>query len=202
MSSKYHVGDILNSDMSVTTTKVSGKTPVGVVFDPIRQLAVSLEQNPTRVCFTGDVEDFAGLKTFPVEEFPYSTSKEASMLDFNGKANTKKILETCKKYKMECTIPYYVENYHPAGTSGWYIPAGGEILSLHNAKDEVRTALSKLSATPLDKYYWSSTFTKVSYGSAWDKSFRTDLIVPGSDGWSDDSVQWWNVGFVRPIIKF
>ena len=142
------VGSILNSDMSCTSTKVSGKTPIGVVsyINGSKRIAINLDH--TNMQWGGYGTDIPGLTN-------YSSSPHNS--DFNGKSNTSKIVNTLGSGTGYAAG--YCNAYSKGGVSGWYLPALGELYaSVWTNKSTVDAGLSAAGGAFIrDGWHWSSS---------------------------------------------
>ena len=155
------VGNILNSDMTCSTSKVSGKTPIGVVsyVNGSTRLAIQLN-NPGYMYWTNGYGDISGITNYDLS----STAKN----DFSGKANT----AAWVSYYGSSTSSYapgYCYNYTTTGTSKgqWYLPAAGELYaSIVTNYSAVNSGLSAAGGTAIQGgYYWSSS--EYSYKYVW-----------------------------------
>ena len=152
------VGNILNSDMSCSASKVAGKTPIGVVsyINGNKKLAISLV-SPSRMSWSGSSADISGIAN--------SASESAARTDFDGKSNT----EAWVRYFGSSVTNYaagYCYNYSTSGTfkGDWYLPALGELyVSIVTNYQVVKKGLSAAGGTSLynDRAHWSSS----EYGS-------------------------------------
>ena len=95
------VGDILYSDMTINPDYVSGKTPIGVVFDCRKKLAIGLEQS--NQYWSTEYFDVPGVDNMPNEVF--------AIADLDGKKNTSTILAYCKTKGKSCPAFEYVNSY-------------------------------------------------------------------------------------------
>ena len=104
-TSSIEVGDILYSDMTTDKEIVSGKTPIGVVFDADRKLAIALEASTYgEVWMEISENDSAGEeKNFDVPGVKNYTSQTEALTDWQGKENTKTIIEYCQKNGQKTT---------------------------------------------------------------------------------------------------
>ena len=142
------VGSILNSDMSCTSTKVSGKTPIGVVsyINGSKRIAINLDH--TSMQWGGYGTDIPGLTNYGSS--PHTT-------DFNGKSNTSKIVNTLGSGTGYAAG--YCNAYSKGGVSGWYLPALGELYaSVWTNKSTVDAGLSAAGGAFIrDGWHWSSS---------------------------------------------
>ena len=151
------MGSILNSDMSCSPSKVSGKTPIGVVsyISGSKRIAINLDHTSKE--WGGYGTDIPGLTN-------YSSSPHNS--DFDGKSNTSKIVST-----LGSSTSYaagYCNAYSKGGVSGWYLPAQGELYaSVWTNKSTVNAGLSAAGGTSIQNgWHWSSS--EYSNNNAWE----------------------------------
>ena len=182
-----NVGDILYSDMTCSSKPISGKIAIGVVVSIARGTAVALD---------------GGAAQWSTEYFNVpnlSNNFSAPTADFNGKGNTKIIVDFCKEKGYSCPAAVFAYTYRTIGTQegDWYLPAGGELKEIYDSKkilDETFSTLGKESFSRSD--YWSSTQHNSSY--AWGLDFS-------NGGWGYDytssSKKTYNY-VVRPVIQF
>ena len=177
------IGDILYSDMSCNTNVVISKTPIGVIFDVTNKLAIGLEESRKR--WADDYFDVPGLSNI--------TSSSAVTADWQGKNNTKVVLEYCKANGKSCPAFEYVNSYKTEGTQAgdWYLPALGELNAIYGNKDVLNITLGKIGGTKLEADYWSSS--EGSYSSAWYLRF--------GDGGVYEVIKDNNY-YVRPVLAF
>ena len=149
-SSNCQIGDILYSDMSCDLNFITSNKPIGVVFDRANRLAMALD---------------AGVKAwsddfFDVPTLPNYTSSSAAIADWQGKNNTRLVLEYCKTNGESCPAFEYVNSYKTEGTNAgdWYLPAAGELNVIYNNRIVLNDALKKIGAATLEVgEYWSSS---------------------------------------------
>ena len=155
------VGHILNSDMTCSSSKVSGKTPIGVVsyISGSTRLAINLVHRSMQ--WGGYGTDISGLTNI--------TSSSTAKNDFSGKSNTSKIVSALGDKSSYAAG--YCYNYTTTGTSkgDWYLPAAGELYaSIMTNYSAVNNGIKAAGGKQLssDYYYWSSS----EYGSkyAWE----------------------------------
>ena len=180
------IGDILYSDMSCNTNVVISKTPIGVIFDITNKLAIGLNQSSSALEWSNDYFDVPGLSNI--------TSSSAVTADWQGKNNTRAVLESCKA-NGRCPAFEYVNSYKTEGTiaGDWYLPAFGELNAIYGNKDVLNIALGKIGGTKLGtNSYWSSS--ENSYRDAWYLRF--------SDGHVDYYYKNYYHLYVRPVLAF
>ena len=154
-SSSCQVGNILYSDFTCNSYVVANKTPIGVVFDIVNNLAVALEQKE-KVAWSTTNFDIPAL-------MPYVDYKS----DYEGKKNTKAIYDYCKANNKSCPAVEYAYTYKTEGTSegDWYLPAYLELQTLLSNNSAINRSLKLLGKTNVDDYivdeiwrgrYWES----------------------------------------------
>jgi len=129
-------GDILYSDKTTTHYYTdSSKTPIGVVVDPNRRLAMAL---------TCSLKQWAskGNNNTNITGIP-DKKPEDTKTDFNGKSYTKIIVDNCGS---ACPAAFYAYNYTTAGTSrgDWFLPSGGQLWLLDQNKEKIKMGLAKV----------------------------------------------------------
>ena len=154
------MGSILNSDMSCSPSKVSGKTPIGVVsyISGSKRIAINLVH--TSMAWSSSYTDISGIPN-------YSSSPHT--IDFNGKSNT---AAWVSHYGSSVTnyAPGYCYNFTTTGTSKgqWYLPAQGELYaSVWTNKSTVNAGLSAAGGTSIQNgWHWSSS--EYNDNNAWE----------------------------------
>ena len=179
------IGDILYSDMSCNTNVVASKTPIGVIFDVTNKLAIGLEKS--QQLWSTEYFDVPGLSNI--------TSLSAAIADWQGKNNTKVVLEYCKTKGKSCPAFEYVNSYKTEGTQAgdWYLPAMGELNAIYGNMDVLNVALGKIGGTTFgDYFYWSSSENSNNY--AW----RLNFYLGNEDYFDKD----FRHSYVRPVLAF
>ena len=178
------VGDILYSDMSCNAVIVASKKPIGVVFDRANRLAMALDM--ARKAWSDEYFDVPTLSN-------YGLSSEITA-DWQGKNNTRLVLEYCQANGKSCPAFEYVNSYKTEGTlaGDWYLPAAGELNVIYGNMGVLNTALGKIDGTkiPTD-WHWSSS--ESSYNAAWFQDFDNGDISRNNKG---------NTFYVRPVLAF
>ena len=153
------IGQILNSDGTCTTDKVSGKTPIGVVVyigsDNCGQ-ALALKD-------LGNME-WGGYGT-DIPDLPNYSSSSAAEQDFDSCGNTQKINKfgSANKYPAAWAAVNYAPSSVPATKGKWCLPAGGVARSMINNYSAINSGLSKAGGESLptksndDHWNWSSS---------------------------------------------
>ena len=184
------IGDILYSDMSCDSNVVASKTPIGVVFDGAKRLAIALDTAET--IWSDEDFDVPTLSNYTI-----SAEGSAAEADWQGKNNTRLVLEYCKANGKSCPAFEYVNSYKTEGTktSDWYLPAEGELCTIYGNMGVLNTALEKIAGSKLpSQRHWSST--ENTYSTAWTKDFdngnSSNYLGSGKD----------NSNYIRPVLKF
>ena len=162
-SSNCRIGDILYSDMSCDLNFVTPNKPIGVVFDRANRLAIALD-----IEVKAWSDDF-----FDVPTLSDYGSSSAVTADWQGKNNTRLVLEYCKTNGYSCPAFEYVNSYKTDGTKAgdWYLPAMGELNAIYQNKDVLNTALGKIGGPILgSNEFWSSS-EYLGGSSAWSYNF-------------------------------
>ena len=186
-TSNCWVGDILYSDMTCNSIYVASKTPIGVVFDRSRKLAIGLGESSSTLEWSPKDFDVPG-----VENIRDATKVSQ---DMDGKKNTSTILAYCKTKGKSCPAFEYVNSYKTEGTKAgdWYLPSMGELYTIYGNMSVLNVALGKIAATRLTtlSYYWSSS--EHSNSNAWKLNFDHSSMY--GDDKNDDN-------YVRPVLAF
>ena len=195
-TSNCKIGDILYSDKSCNANVVASKTPIGVVFDTTNKLAIGLEEivsNTFSNPWTGEY--------FDVPSLPNITTDSAAIADWQGKNNTRLVLEYCKANGQSCPAFEYVNSYKTEGTiaGDWYLPAMGELNAIYENRDVLNTALGKVGGITLDFSTWSCYWSSSEYSKieVWEKCSGDYLAESvskyGEAGYSN---------ITRPVLAF
>ena len=193
------VGAILYGDGTVASGLVTGKTPIGIVFDTANRLAVAL----TDINSSGS----AGSSTMYWSANYYDIPTLGNCTDLttcgvDGRANTTAILN-CGSSCGTTPAATATNSYEPSGCSKdfckktkWFLPSMRDLITLHNAKSYVNASLSLTSssgATALKEGgYWSST--EYSGNNAW---------LLRMDGRKSNTLKIINNQlYVRPVVKY
>ena len=183
-SSNCIVGDILYSDKSCDPNVIATKKPIGVVFDRANKLAIGLEES----------KQYWSTESFDVPGVSNITSSSAVTADWQGKNNTRVVLEYCKANGKSCPAFEYVNSYKTEGTiaGDWYLPSMGELNAIYGNKGVLNLALGKIGGTELiSNHYWSSSVYPPD--EAWGLNFGGGNVY--STG-KNSSL------YVRPVLAF
>ena len=180
-------GMILYSDGTTSWDIISGKTAVGVVayVEGSTRLAITLEETETEW----------GGSSYGVSCLTDNSSSSSAQTDFRGAANTQCLINDRQSHP----AAEYCNSYKPVssgtGSSGWYLPAAGELYVTSFGYEAINLGLQKLSKTQLSSNlaYWSSSAAKSSY-SAW--------VVRLSDGGMSDYNRSSSIYRVRCVLAF
>ena len=212
-SSSCQVGNILYSDFTCNSYVIANKTPIGVVFDIVNNLAVALEQKE-KVAWSTENFDIPAL-------MPYVDYNS----DYEGKKNTKAIYDYCKANNKSCPAVEYAYTYKTEGTSegDWYLPAVVELQTLISNSSSINNSLDLLGKTKVDDYiidtiwrgrhweynhyqyyYWSSSLintTKVAayYSSSVEKAKNFYYEYRHESG---ETAYYYFTSISRPILAY
>ncbi len=181
------IGNILYSDSTCSSCKVSGKTPIGVVSyaEGTKRLAINLTTT-SAMTWSSSYTDISGIPN-------YSSSPHTT--DFNGKSNT---AAWVSYYGSSVTnyAPGYCYNFTTTGTSKgqWYLPAAGELYaSVWTNKSTVNAGLSAAGGTSIQNgWHWFSS--EYDLYNAW--------IVDASNGHMSWYGKDYTYRYVRCVLAF
>ena len=192
------VGAILYGDGTVASGLVTGKTPIGIVFDTANRLAVAL----TDINSSGS----AGSSTMYWSTSYYDIPALGNCTDLttcgvDGRANTTAILN-CGSSCGTTPAATATNSYEPSGCSKdfckktkWFLPSMRDLITLYNAKSYVNASLSLTASsgakTLTESYYWSST--EYSSYHAW--------LLYMTNGYRSSHTKTANY-CVRPVLAF
>ena len=202
------IGAIVYGDGTVASGIVTGKTPIGVVFDTANRLALALtdvKEDGTAgsedTYWSSSYCDTPGLQNCTATEIPYGTNLTPITCGVDGRLNTNAILaSSCNGTTYAATA---TNNYQPTGCtkdfckkSKWFLPSFRDLQNIYLQKTQVEASLTLLKsngATDIGtKYYWSSTEYN-GYG-AW--------LFTMSNGFRNYYTKNSNRESVRPVIAY
>lgn len=195
------VGAILYGDGTVASGLVTGKTPIGIVFDTANRLAVALTDinssgsaGSTTMYWSSSYCDTPNLENC-------TSSDGLTSCGVDGRTNTNAILAST------CNGTTYAANganaYEPSGCSKdfckktkWFLPSMRDLITLYNAKSYVNASLSLTASsgakTLTESYYWSST--EYASDGAW--------LLRMSGGGRNYFNKYVHSKYVRPVLAF
>jgi hypothetical protein len=176
-----NVGDIYYSDDTCSPTRINSKTPIGVVYDSVNKLVVSLDESSSGLIWGPNNTDVAQLTNYA----GYGPARE----DFNGKSNTDILVAIGTQYE----AANYCHNKTTGGKT-WYLPAYGEILPMFTNYTAVQNTVSAVG-TALQYGYLLSTEINLDY--AW--SISPDYM-DSSDG--SNAAPKYNAYLVRCVFQY
>ena len=205
---EIEIGSILYGDGTVASGVVTGKTPIGVVFDVENRLAVALTDvkkdgstGSETMYWSNGYCDTPGLQNCSYSEILSGTDLTPISCGVDGRLNTNAILaSSCNGTTYAATA---TNNYQPVGCtkdfckkSKWFLPSLRDLQNIYLQKTQIDASLTLLkgySAQALsDDYYWSST----EYDSR--GTWRLD-ISDGDRDWDDKDN---NNYYVRPVLAY
>ena len=181
------IGDVLYDDKSCAidiNNLDPNRTPIGVIFDVSRKLAIALDE--------GSSLQWASLQ-INIPDLTNYTSESAVKRDYNGKSNTSIIRAHGDSNGYDTPAADYCYNYVTTGTNkgDWYLPAAGELQLIYNNRTTLNNSLSKVGGTQLTSTYWSSS--EYNHGIAW-------LLRFNNGNWGNYDKNF-NI-YVRPILAY
>ena len=169
---EIEIGSILYGDGTVASGIVTGKTPIGVVFDTANRLALALtDVKKDGTAGSEDMDwssgycDTSGLQNCSYSEISSGTNLTPITCGVDGRLNTNVILaSSCNGTTYAATA---TNNYQPAGCTKdfckknkWFLPSLRDLQNIYLQKTQIDASLTLLkgySAQVLSSYYWSST---------------------------------------------
>ena len=153
-------GMILYSDGTFSYSVIPSKTPVGIVAYVAGATGLAVALTETMKSWGGYSLDVSCLTDYD--------NNSSAQTDFKGDANTRCLIHDSNKTPHPAAE--YCNTYKPVssgtGSSGWYLPAAGELYVSGFSYRAINIGLQKLSKTQLQNaYYWSSS--EYSYNYAW-----------------------------------
>ncbi len=151
--------------MTTSSSVISGKTPIGVVFDPDRNLAAALTHSEQKWATSA-----GGASDTDITTLSNCSSSSYTSCDTDGKSNTAKILAFGRSKGFSYPAAEYCNNYTTAGTSSgtWFLPSAHETyLLFQQAKTVNNTRTNLLGISSLaEGGYWTSTESDNSGGTS------------------------------------
>ena len=188
---------ILYSDLTTSNTIISNKTPIGIVFDTNKRLALALDQ-ANQLSWSSSRTDIPGLENCDIPRF----------CGTDGKANTATIIVFGKEKSISYPAAEYCYNYTTPGTTAgdWFLPSYAELFNIYQKKSQINATLNLLGR-PLFKEndYWSSTENDNEYSWRGCTCESCSQIYNGTN-YGDGIYGAWNKQdnshSVRPVLAF
>ncbi len=156
------IADILNSDGTCTTDKVSGKTPIGVIIAIKDNCGWAMTASPIATNLKWSTKEVAT----GIGATPYWTT---AITNFDACANTQKIIQQgdSSTYPAAWAAVNYSPIAAPVTKGKWCLPAPGMLNSLYTNFYAINNTISKLGGKQLthDIPVWSSS--ESDYFTAW-----------------------------------
>ena len=195
------IGQILNSDGTCTTDKVSGKMPIGVVVyisGGTDKCGYAMTASPiqTHIQWSSKETDIPSL--------PNHVPMEDAMKDFDVSGNMTKIIQAggSDAYPAAYAALDYAPNAAPTSKGKWMLPTAGILNSLYKNQKTVDNTISKIGGTQFkdqNEHMWSSS--EYGYASAW--SFCNTEKCGNWVGLGNNNKIYGSFNcVVRPVIMF
>lgn len=158
------IGSILYSDKSCSETVVTGKTPIAVVFDANKRLAVGLEEPINTLAWGGYSIDIPAL---------FNCGSVVQSCGNYGEANTAAIMAYSELNSINYPAAEFCTRYRTEGTTAgdWFLPSYDDLVNIFKIKGYVNGSLQLLGKQTIsNSYYWSSTENSAS--SSWVFSMK------------------------------
>ena len=159
---KEKPGLIYYSDGSFSYDLEDGKTPVGIIayIKDDTKLLISLEENSLE--FSTGYEDVSCLENHGTNDLA------GALADFNGKENT--LCMVNYEGKFEYPAAEWCNSFSASdsgiGSSGWYLPAAGELYAMIDNYDAINNTLKKLKSIQFTHNYYQVS-TEATNNYAW-----------------------------------
>lgn len=200
------VGAILYGDGTVASGLVTGKTPIGIVFDTANRLAVALTDINSSGS-AGSTRMYWSTSHYDIPALGDCYSGNLTTCEVDGRANTTAILN-CGSSCGSTPAATATNSYEPSGCSKdfckktkWFLPSMRDLITLYSGKNYVNASLSLTSSSGAktlteSDYYWSST--EDATNSAWRSEMRYGYKNPGLKGAKYE----YDYSYVRPVLAF
>ena len=193
------IADILNSDGTCTTDKISGKSPIGVV--------IAIKDNCGWAMTASPIESYIKWSTKLVETgIGTTTNLNTAIKNFDACANTQKItkLGDSSQYPAAWAAVNYAPNSSPATKGKWCLPAPGILNSLYKNMKAISNTISKLGGTQMsnfDKRYYERIWSSSEYNA--NSAWGLDNITSSEISASRKNFAGGDIAVVvRPVITF
>ena len=226
-TSSVKTGNILYGDGTVSSVKIEGKTPIGVVFDPDRRLAFALtyakKDGASTTSYSGayvywvekdceipnltscDKSEFENATKIDNRPTTYSvkTSSEITCAT-DGEANTQAILAT----NGGCSGVTYAANsanaFEPSGCSAnfckkgkWFLPSVKDLVMIRENNAAIDVAMTEIGGVATGASIWSSN-VGVYYG----ENIAYNVHLGDMGGLPGRTAKTGLYNSVRPIVKY
>ena len=200
------VGSILYGDGTIADSLVTGKTPIGIVFDTANRLAVALTDINSSGS-AGSTRMYWSTSHYDIPALGDCYSGNLTTCEVDGRANTTAILN-CGSSCGSTPAATATNSYEPSGCSKdfckktkWFLPSMRDLITLYSGKNYVNASLSLTSSSGAktlteSDYYWSST--EDATNSAWRSEMRYGYKNPGLKGAKYE----YDYSYVRPVLAF
>ena len=162
-------GDILYSDGTISDSVIADKTPVGIVayVNDSTGFAVALtESNQTWGGYGHNVSCIGDMDS------------DAASADMDGHANTQCWVSDSQTHPAANYCNTFSAVSSGKGSSGWYVPAAGELKAMSYNYNAINLGLQKLSKAQISSnYYWSSS--EYNYHYVWFVKLSDDRMGGG-----------------------
>ena len=195
------IGQILNSDGTCTTDKVSGKMPIGVVVyisGGTDKCGYAMTASPIQRSIWSTGFGYTGASN--------STEWKEVIKDFNVSGNMTKIIQASggdsSKYPAAYAALNYAPSTAPTSKGKWALPTAGVLNSLYTNLNAINNTISKLGGTQLtgdNEHIWSSSEYNA-WTSVW--CFCTGTYQGAMKGGVEPYGKNNNDLYVRPVIAF
>ena len=149
------IGDILLDDKTCAVDAnaiLNDRTPIGVVFDVSKKLAIALQGSPNRI--------FWGVMSNQGIDGLGNVNGTNTRKAYGGKNNTSIIKKYASSNNYSSDAVDYCLHYTTKGTktNDWYLPATGELYLIYNSKNKLNNSLEKVNGMKItDADHWSSS---------------------------------------------
>lgn len=185
------IGYLLYSDMTCSAEYDKTKTVIGRIFSSKYRLAMSLKNHKTQW----------SNEKFDISYLPKYFDSTEAVSDWNGKENTKIIIDYCKANGKSCPAAEYAYSYSTEGTKpgDWYLPALGELVLLTSY------TINNGYNQNIEEKPWGVIFSSTGVSSYSDQIWAIELYDNPDDN-SDETLiyNFWanTLGYVRPVLAF
>ena len=202
---------ILYGDGTISTDVLSGKTPVGVVFDEDNRLAAALVDIDDNGKANRVKRMWGGNVSVPLEDcawadgYNYFSREGDADCGTDGRHNTDILLADTNAAEFYAAQSVY--KFQPDGCSAgfcrkgkWFLPSMKDLWGLHDMKNEINLSLSLVQQWGAmileDKStgYWSSSKTEDAIGGIYMTDYDTCRFSANKTKY--------HIAYVRPVVKY